>query len=56
MRAKSMKGTLLLLASLASSPLLAADALTGEVQRQPLNMSAIVMFVIFVAATLCITY
>ncbi|MGL5993164.1 MAG: sodium:solute symporter family transporter, partial [Aeromonas sobria] len=51
-----MKGTLLLLASLASSPLLAADALTGEVQRQPLNVPAIVMFIIFVAATLCITY
>ena len=56
MSAKSMKGNLLLLASLASSPLLAADALTGEVQRQPLNVSAIVMFVVFVAATLFITY
>ncbi|MGL5907440.1 MAG: hypothetical protein ACRCZA_12090, partial [Shewanella sp.] len=51
-----MKGKLLLLASLASSPLLAADALTGEVQRQPLNIAAIVMFLIFVAATLAITY
>lgn len=51
-----MKGKLLLLASLASSPLLAADALTGEVQRQPLNVSAIVMFLLFVAATLAITY
>lgn len=52
-----MKGkSLLLLAALASSPLLAADALTGEVHRQPLNISAIVMFVIFVAATLFITY
>lgn len=48
--------SLLLLATLASSPLLAADALTGEVHRQPLNISAIVMFVIFVAATLSITY
>ena len=56
MSAKSMKGKWLLLASLASSPLLAADALTGEVQRQPLNVSAIVMFVVFVAATLFITY
>lgn len=46
MSAKSMKGKWLLLASLASSPLLAADALTGEVQRQPLNVSAIVMFVV----------
>ncbi|MGU5675043.1 cation acetate symporter [Aeromonas hydrophila] len=52
-----MKGkSLLLLATLTSSPLLAADALTGEVHRQPLNISAIVMFVIFVAATLFITY
>ena len=52
-----MKGkSLLLLGSLVSTPLLAADALTGEVQRQPLNISAIVMFVAFVAATLFITY
>lgn len=52
-----MKGkSLLLLASLASSPLLAAEALTGDVNRQPLNISAIVMFVIFVAGTLFITY
>ena len=34
----------------------AADALTGEVQKQPLNISAIIMFVVFVGATLCITY
>ncbi|AHE49367.1 acetate permease [Aeromonas hydrophila 4AK4] len=52
-----MKGkSLLLLGGLVSTPLLAADALTGEVQRQPLNISAIVMFVAFVAATLFITY
>jgi cation/acetate symporter len=52
-----MKGkSLLLLGSLMSTPLLAADALTGEVQRQPLNVPAIVMFVAFVAATLFITY
>ena len=52
-----MKGkSLLLLTGLVSTPLLAADALTGEVQRQPLNISAIVMFVVFVAATLFITY
>ncbi|ALZ84087.1 cation acetate symporter [Pseudomonas oryzihabitans] len=49
----------LLLASglLALSPSLwAADALTGAVQRQPLNISAILMFVVFVGATLGITY
>ncbi len=34
----------------------AADALTGAVQKQPLNISAIIMFVVFVGATLCITY
>ncbi|MFC5708227.1 cation acetate symporter [Aeromonas eucrenophila] len=52
-----MKGkSLLLLGGLISTPLLAADALTGEVQRQPLNVPAIVMFVAFVAATLFITY
>ncbi|GGJ97901.1 cation acetate symporter [Pseudomonas matsuisoli] len=33
-----------------------ADALTGDVQRQPVNVSAITMFVAFVGATLCITY
>ncbi|WP_314408962.1 cation acetate symporter [Pseudomonas kuykendallii] len=38
------------------SPLLWADALTGDVQRQPLNVSAIAMFVAFVALTLGITY
>ncbi|MDO9323076.1 MAG: cation acetate symporter [Pseudomonas sp.] len=49
-----------LLASLALSAfaplLLAGEALTGEVQRQPMNVSAIAMFVVFVGATLCITY
>ncbi len=34
----------------------AADALTGEVHKQPLNVSAIVMFVAFVCFTLGITY
>lgn len=33
-----------------------ADALTGDVEKQPLNITAIVMFFIFVAATLGITY
>ncbi len=46
-----------LLAVLAiSSSFLWADALTGDVQKQPLNVSAIVMFCIFVAGTLGITY
>ncbi|PZW95537.1 cation/acetate symporter [Pseudomonas sp. 478] len=34
----------------------AGEALTGEVQKQPLNVSAILMFVAFVGLTLCITY
>ncbi|WP_281705846.1 cation acetate symporter [Aeromonas taiwanensis] len=52
-----MKGkSLLMLTGLVSTPLLAADAISGEVQRQPLNISAIVMFVAFVAATLFIPY
>ncbi|QCY13853.1 cation acetate symporter [Pseudomonas sp. MPC6] len=34
----------------------AAEALTGEVHKQPLNVSAILMFVAFVGLTLCITY
>lgn len=33
-----------------------ADALTGEVEKQSVNMSAIIMFFIFVAATLYITF
>ncbi len=42
---------------LALAPTLwAAGALEGDVQRQPLNISAILMFVAFVGATLCITY
>ncbi|SDJ91737.1 cation/acetate symporter [Pseudomonas delhiensis] len=40
----------------AFAPALWADALTGDVQRQPINVSAIVMFVAFVGLTLCITY
>ncbi|ABB44731.1 Na+/solute symporter [Sulfurimonas denitrificans DSM 1251] len=34
----------------------ASDAITGQVQKQDLNVSAIVMFLIFVAGTLGITY
>ena len=33
----------------------AADAITGEVQKRPLNITAVVMFFIFVGATLYIT-
>lgn len=34
----------------------AADAITGAVQKQATNYEAIIMFVVFVAATLGITY
>ncbi|KAA8998105.1 cation/acetate symporter ActP [Affinibrenneria salicis] len=34
----------------------AADALTGNVQRQPVNIQAIIMFLLFVGATLYITW
>ncbi|WP_371234133.1 cation acetate symporter [Pseudomonas sp. QE6] len=52
-----MKGRIAAALALAAfAPALWADALTGEVQRQPLNVSAIVMFVAFVGLTLCITY
>lgn len=53
-----MKSRLLILLSLAILPFSshAADAITGAVERQPLNIQAIVMFVIFVGATLYITY
>lgn len=33
-----------------------AEALTADVQKQPLNLPAIMMFLLFVAATLMITY
>ncbi|WP_456451360.1 cation acetate symporter [Hydrogenimonas sp.] len=46
----------LLLLALASAALMASGAIEGEVQKQPLNISAIVMFLVFVAATLGITY
>jgi cation/acetate symporter len=46
----------LLLLTLSSLTLFAGGAIEGEVQRQPLNISAIIMFLVFVAATLGITY
>lgn len=49
-----MKALLFLL--LGSAGIFAAEALSGAVEKQPLNMSAIIMFLIFVGATLGITY
>ena len=43
-------------ASVFAPAIWAGEALTGEVQKQPLNIPAILMFVVFVGATLCITY
>jgi cation/acetate symporter len=52
-----IKRSLSALALLAIAPALwAAGAIEGDVQRQPLNVSAIVMFLAFVGATLYITY
>ena len=53
-----MKRRNLLLITIAALPgaALAADAITGAVQKQATNYQAIIMFVVFVAATLGITY
>ncbi|EDM23773.1 cation acetate symporter [Caminibacter mediatlanticus TB-2] len=48
-----MKKLIFLLAGIS---LFAAGTIEGEVQRQPVNISAIIMFLVFVAATLGITY
>ena len=42
--------------SLSAAMLFASGALEGDIEKQPLNMSAIVMFLLFVGATLGITY
>ncbi|CAM4181595.1 cation/acetate symporter ActP [Serratia silvae] len=51
-----MKRTLSAAALLALPGLSHADAIGGAVQRQPLNIQAIIMFLLFVGATLYITY
>lgn len=40
----------------ASSALMSSGAIEGAVEKQPLNISAIIMFLVFVGATLGITY
>ena len=47
---------ILLLSLMFSASLFAAGAIEGEIEKQPLNMSAIIMFLIFVGGTLMITY
>lgn len=51
-----MKRSLSAAALLLLPGLACADAIGGEVHRQPLNIQAIVMFILFVGATLYITY
>ncbi len=51
-----MKKQLFFLSFLFSSYGHCADPLTGEIEKQPLNLPAIIMFLIFVLATLGITY
>jgi len=46
----------IIIALLFASTLFAGEVMTGEVEKQPLNIAAIVMFVLFVGATLGITY
>lgn len=41
---------------LGTAGIFASEAISGAVEKQPLNMSAIIMFLIFVGATLAITY
>jgi len=47
---------LILLALLMSVSLFASGTIEGEIEKQPLNVSAIIMFLIFVGGTLVITY
>ncbi len=51
-----MKILIFLSASIFSSIGLSAEAIEGVVEKQPLNVSAVIMFLIFVVATLGITY
>ncbi|WP_343552322.1 cation/acetate symporter ActP [Pantoea sp.] len=51
-----MKRLLSIFLAVVPASVFAADAITGAVQRQATNYEAIIMFVVFVAATLGITY
>ena len=51
-----MKKLLLASLAMAASTMSMADALTGDVEKQAVNIPAIVMFFIFVAGTLYITF
>jgi cation/acetate symporter len=51
-----MKRLLSMFLAIVPASVFAADAITGAVQQQATNYEAIIMFVVFVAATLGITY
>ena len=51
-----MKTSFAILTALLGAPTFAADAVSGAVEKQAINVAAIVMFFLFVAATLIITY
>ncbi len=51
-----MRTLFLLIGSLFSSLAWCTDTIQGEVEKQPLNISAVIMFLIFVTGTLGITY
>ena len=51
-----MKKLLLVLPLLLSVAAVASGTIEGEIEKQPLNVSAIIMFLIFVSGTLGITY
>ena len=51
-----MIARMFLFLALSAAMLFASGALEGDIEKQPLNMSAIVMFLLFVGATLGITY
>lgn len=51
-----MMGRILIFLSLSFVVLFASGAIEGEIEKQALNMSAIVMFLLFVGGTLGITY
>ena len=53
---KRLSPWVILVALLVPFAIAAAPAVTGAVQKQPLNMTAVYMFLIFVGATLGITY
>lgn len=48
--------TIAVVAAASASPALAGEALSGADERQPVNVTEIAMFLVFVAGTLGITW